>query len=169
MAHFFPAGSRLDTERVPSLNRRTQSRNTLREATGSNETPSDSRPSRPSHVNWVQNSMAMNQAGPPMPRRPPSARISRSASLSALTAPPPALHRQSSVISHHSLQLDKSAGSSTGNRTAASTHPVVKQLSPISERSYVPTPKREQFAMDAEPTTPISIGKFRICSCSRRG
>jgi hypothetical protein len=156
MAHFFPAASRLDTERNPSLNRRAHSRNTLREATASNDTPSDTRSSRPSHVSWLQNPMATNQAGPPMPRRPPSARLGRSSSLSAI---PPALHRQSSVISNHSLQLDSS---STRNPAAASTHPGVMQLSPISERSYVPTPgtpRREQFTMDVEPTTPISIGK----------
>jgi hypothetical protein len=162
MAHFFPAGSRLDVERAPSLNRRAHSRNTLREA--SNDLPSDSRQSRPSHINWLQNSLATTQTGPAMPRRPPSARLGRSASLSALGAPPPTLHRQSSLISHHSLQL---ASSRTGNPAAASAHPVVKQLSPISERSYVPTPKREQYAMDVEPTTPGSIGKPRQCPCSR--
>lgn len=158
MTHFFPANSRLDTERAPSLNRRAHSRGTLREA--SNDTPSDSRQSRPSHINWLQNSLATTpQTGPPTPRRSSSARLGRSASLSALTAPPPALHRQSSLISNHSLQL---ASSRTGNPAAASAHPVVKQLSPISERSYVPTPKREQYFMDAEPTTPVSIGEPRL-------
>ncbi|KAH9996302.1 hypothetical protein BJV77DRAFT_174390 [Russula vinacea] len=160
MAHFFPANSRLDTERAPSLNRRAPSRNTLREA--ANDSSSDSRPSR---INWLQNSTsstATTQAGPSLPRRPPSVRLGRSASLSALVAPPPALHRKSSIISNHSLQLDKPASGS-----AAAAHPMVKQLSPISERSYVPTPLREQYAMDVEPTTPLSIGKPRRCPCSR--
>ena len=164
MAHFFPAGSRLDTERAPSLNRRAHSRNTLREA--SSDSPSDSRTTRPSHINWLQNSLAMTQAGPSMPRRP-SVRLGRSASLSALVPPQPALHRQSSLISNHSLQLDQSATSRTGNPTTASAHPVVKQLSPISERSYVPTPRRE-FATDVEPSTPVSIGKPGQYPCFRR-
>lgn len=154
MANFFPAASRLDIERTPTLTRRAHSRNALREA--ANDSPSDSRPSRPSHINWVQNSMATTPAGPSMPRRPPSAHLGRSASLSALTSPPPALRRQSSVISNHSLQLDKSSTSRTGTNPAAA----VKQLSPISERSYVPTPKQEHL-MDMEPTTPVSIGKLR--------
>src|SRR6266403_1214829 len=154
MAHFFPAASRLDIERTTSLNRRVHSRNGLREA--ANDPPSDSRPSRPSHINWLQNSImaTTTQAGPSMPRRPPSVRLGRSASLSAIGAPPPALHRQSSLISNHSLQLDKSSTSRTGTKPAAP----VKQLSPISERSYVPTPKQEHH-MDVEPSTPVSIGK----------
>lgn len=161
MAHFFPAASRLDVERAPSLNRRTHSRNVLREA--GNDSASDSRSSRPSHINWVQTSLAAAQAGPSMPRRPPSARlaIGRSASLSAL--PPVVLHRQSSLISNHSLQLDKTTSSRTdtpasASAKTASARPKVKQLSPISEQSYVPTPRREQF-MDAEPSTPVSISK----------
>jgi hypothetical protein len=162
MAHFFPANSRLDTERAPSLNRRAHSRNTLREA--ANDSASDGRPSR---INWLQNSTSpattATQAAPSLPRRPPSVRLGRSASLSALAAPPPALHRKSSLISNHSLQLDK-----PGSGSAAAAHPMVKQLSPISERSYVPTPQREQYAMDVEPTTPLSIGKPRRCPCSRR-
>ena len=162
MAHFFPAASRLDTERNPSLNRRAHSRNALREA--ANDSPSDSRQTRPSHINWLQNSMAQTtttQAGPSKPRRPPSVQLGRSASLSALTSPPPTLRRQSSLISNHSLQLGKSGTSRAGTNPAAAP---VKQLSPISERSYVPTPKQEQL-MDMEPTTPISIGKPRECSC----
>ncbi|KAH9988089.1 hypothetical protein BJV74DRAFT_796348 [Russula compacta] len=168
MAHFFPAASRLDVERAPSLNRRTHSRNASREA--GNDSPSDSRPSRPSHINWMQSSLAPAQAGPSMPRRPPSARLSRSASLSAL--PPAVLHRQSSLISNHSLQLDKTAGSRTDNPASASAqtasaHPQVKQLSPISEQSYVPTPRREQFT-DVEPSTPVSISSSHSAAFLRR-
>jgi hypothetical protein len=163
MANFFPAASRLDTERTPSLNRRAHSRNALREA--ANDSPSDSRPARPSHVNWLQqSSMAATQAGPSTPRRPPSVQLGRSASLSALRPPPPALRRQSSLISNHSLQLDKS---STSRTSRTGTNPVaapVKQLSPISEQSYVPTPKQEHF-MDMEPSTPVSIGKTTQCWC----
>jgi hypothetical protein len=157
MAHFFPAASRLDVERAPSLNRRASSRNLTRGA--SDDLPSSSRQSRPSHINWLQNSSAMTQAGPSMPRRPPSVRLSRSASLSALGGLPPTLHRQSSVISNHSLQLSTSTSSRTGNPAAASAQHAAKQLSPISERSYIPTPKREQYLMDIEPSTPVSIGE----------
>ena len=154
MAHFVPAASRLDTERSSSLNRRAHSRNALREA--ANDSPSDSRQARPSHINWLQNSMATTQqAGPSTPGRPPSVQLGRSASLSALTAPQPALRRQSSLISNHSLQLGKSNTSRTGTNHATAP---VKQLSPISERSYVPTPKQE-YLVDGEPTTPVSIGK----------
>jgi hypothetical protein len=161
MANFFPAASRLDTERTPSLNRRAHSRNALREA--ANDSPSDSRPARPSHINWLQNSMATttSQAGPSTPRRPPSVQLGRSASLSALRSPQPTLRRQSSLISNHSLQLGKSNTSRTGTNPAAAP---VKQLSPISERSYVPTPKQEHH-MDMEPTTPVSIGKPKQYSC----
>ena len=162
MANFFPAASRIDVERAPSLNRRAQSRNTLREA-GSDDSSSDGRQSRPSHINWLPSpSATTQQAGPPMPRRPPSVRLGRSASLSALAGSQPTLRRQSSLTSNHSLQLDRSAGSAT------SAHPTVAQLSPISERSYVPTPKREQIFTDVEPSTPVSIGepkwdlRFRI-------
>src|SRR5216684_607591 len=165
MVHFFPAASRLDTERAPSLNRRAHSRNTLREA--ANDSPSDSHSTRPSHINWLQqNSMAQattTQAGPSTPRRPRSVRLSRSASLSAIPAPPPALRRQSSLISSHSLQLATSSRTGT-NPAAAPVHPAVKQLSPISERSYVPTPRQEHL-MDVEPTTPVSISEPRQCSC----
>lgn len=159
MANFFPAASRLDIERTPTLNRRAHSRNALREA--ANDSPSDTRPPRPSHINWLQNSMATTQAGPSTPRRPPGAQLGRSASLSALTTPPPALRRQSSLISNHSLQLNKSSTSRTGTNPGAAP---IKQLSPISERSYVPTPKQEHL-MDMEPTTPVSIGKPRQCPC----
>lgn len=164
MAHFFPAASRLDTERAPSLNRRASSRNLTRG--GSEDLPSSSRPSRPSHINWLQNPSATTQAGPSAPRRPPSVRLSRSASLSALGGLPPTLHRQSSLISNHSLQLSTSTGSRTGNPAAASAQPVAKQLSPISERSYISTPKREQYSMDIEPSTPVSIGEptWDLCS-----
>jgi len=153
MANFFPAASRLDIERTPTLNRRAHSRNALREA--ANDSPSDSRPARPSHINLLQNSMATTQAGPSMPRRPHSAQLGRSASLSALASPQPALRRQSSIISNCSLQLDKSSTPRTGTNPVAVP---VKQLSPISERSYVPTPKQEH-SMDMEPTTPLSIGE----------
>src|SRR6266850_1469798 len=150
MANFFPAASRID---VPSLNRRAQSRNTLREAEAGSDTPSDGRQSRPSHINWLPTpSTTTQQAGPPMPRRPPSVRLGRSASLSALGGSQPTLHRQSSLISNHSLQLDKPAGSA---------HPAAAQLSPISERSYIPTPKREQIFTDVEPSTPVSIGESK--------
>jgi hypothetical protein len=159
MANFFPAGSRLDVERAPSLNRRTHSRGVLREA-GDDSSSSDGRQSRPSHVNWLPSpSATTQQAGPPMrmPRRPPTAstsvRLGRSASLSALAGSAPTLHHQSSVISNHSLQLDRSAGS------AVAAHPTIKQLSPISERSYVPTPKREQYFAEGEPSTPVSVGE----------
>ena len=160
MANFFPTASRLDTERSPSLKRRARSRtrNTLQET--ANDSPSDSRPARPSHVNWSQNSMATTQAGPSTPRRPPSIHLGRSASLSALRSPPPALRRQSS-LSNHSLQVNKSSTSRAGTNPAATP---VKQLSPISERSYVPTPKQEH-PVDTEPTTPVSIGKPKQCSC----
>ncbi|KAI0299430.1 hypothetical protein B0F90DRAFT_1818178 [Multifurca ochricompacta] len=152
MAHFFPAGSRLDVERPSSYTRRTPSRNVLRE--GGDDSPAESRLGRPSHINWLQNSLSATQASPPMPKRPPSARLGRSASLSALAAPSP-LHRQSSLISNHSLQLDRLAGCRADNPDASSTQPLAKPLSPISERSYVPTPKRE---LDVEPSTPISVG-----------
>ena len=95
-----------------------------------------------------------------MPRPPPSARLGRSASLSALVGSPQPLHRQASVISNHSLQLDGQAGSATA------AHPTVAQLSPISEGSYVQTPtptptqKREQGFTEVEPTTPASIGEL---------
>ena len=159
MANFFPAPSRLDIERTPTLNRRAHSRNALREA--ANDSPSDSRPARPSHINWLQNSMATTQAGPSTPRRPSSVQLGRSASLSALKSPQPVLRRQSSLISNHSLRLDKSSTSRTGTNPVAAP---VKQLSPISERSYVSTPKQERY-MDMEPTTPVSIGKPKQCSC----
>jgi hypothetical protein len=154
MVNFFPAASHLDVERTPSLNRRAQSRNTLREGSDGTPSPSEGRQSRPSHINWLPSpSSTTQQAGPSMPRRPPSVRLGRSASLSALAGAQPTLHRQSSVISNHSLQLDRLAGS------AASAHPTAAQLSPISERSYVPTPKREQIFTDVEPSTPVSIGE----------
>ncbi|KAI9513445.1 hypothetical protein F5148DRAFT_1278817 [Russula earlei] len=156
MAHFFPAASRLDVERTPSLNRRASSRNLTR---GHGDNPSsDGRPSRPSNINWLQNSSTTTQVGPSMPRRPPSVRLGRSASLSALGTPPPTLHRQSSLNSNHSLQLSTAAAPRTGNPAATSAHPTAKQLSPISERSYIPTPKREQYSADVEPSTPVSIG-----------
>ncbi|KAI0301241.1 hypothetical protein BC826DRAFT_555989 [Russula brevipes] len=154
MAHFFPANSRLDVERAPSLGRRTQSRPALRET--ADDASSDSRATRPSHINWLQqNSLAATHAGPSTPRRPASVRLGRSASLSALAGPPPALHRQPSLISNHSLQLDRSR---TDNPGAASARPTIKPLSPISERSYIPTPKREQHFGDVEPSTPVSAG-----------
>jgi len=160
MANFFPAGSGLDVERAPSLNRRTHSRGVLRESGGDDSSSSsDSRQSRPSHVNWLPSSSATTQqAGPSMPRPPPSARLGRSASLSALVGSPQPLHRQASVISNYSLQLDGQAGSATA------AHPTVAQLSPISERSYAQTPtptqKREQVFTEVEPTTPASIGEL---------
>jgi len=161
MANFFPAGSGLDVERAPSLNRRTHSRGVLRESGDDSSSSSDSRQSRPSHVNWLPSSSATTQqAGPSMPRPPPSARLGRSASLSALVGSPQPLHRQASVISNHSLQLDGQAGSATA------AHPTVAQLSPISEGSYVQTPtptptqKREQGFTEVEPTTPASIGEL---------
>ncbi|KAI9463982.1 hypothetical protein BJY52DRAFT_1184393 [Lactarius psammicola] len=72
----------------------------------------------------------------------------------AIPAPSP-LHRQSSLISNHSLQLDRLAGSQTDG---PSTQPLVKPLSPISEQSYVPTPtsRRDLFPTDVEPSTPVS-------------
>jgi len=154
MAHFFPAASRLDVERPSSL-RRSPTRNVLRE-TG-DDTPADGRQGRPSHINWLQSSLAASQAGPAMPKRPPSARLGRSASLSAIPAPSP-LHRQSSIISNHSLQLDRLASSQADGPSA---QPLVKPLSPISEQSYVPTPtsKRDLFPTDVEPSTPVSVGK----------
>lgn len=144
MAHFFPAASRMDVER-PSSHRRTPSRD-----------DSTAQP-RPSHINWLQSSLAASsQVGIPipMPKRPPSARLGRSASLSAIPAPPP-LRRQSSLVSNHSLQLDRLAGCHTDGPSAA------KPLSPISEQSYVPTPtsKRDLFSTDVEPSTPVSVGK----------
>ncbi|KAH9054663.1 hypothetical protein EDB87DRAFT_1428270 [Lactarius vividus] len=152
MANFFPAASRLDVERPSSL-RRTPTRSVLRE-TG-NETQADGRQGRPSHVSWLQNSLAASQAGPPMPKRPPSVRLGRSASLSAIPAPLP-LHRQSSTISNHSLQLDRLASSRTDGPSA---QPPAKPLSPISEQSYVPTPtsRRDLFPTDMEPGTPVSV------------
>ena len=153
MANFFPAGSGLDVERTPSLNRRARSRGALRESGDDSSSSSDGHQSRPSHINWLPSSSATTQqAGPSMPRRPPSVRLGRSASLSALAGSPQPLHRQASVISSHSLQLDRQAGSATA------AHPTVVQLSPISERSYVQSPKREQ-GFTEEPSTPASIGK----------
>lgn len=154
MANFFPAGSGLDVERTPSLNRRTRSRGVLRENGDDSSSSSDSRQSRPSHINWLPSpSSATQQTGPSMPRRPPSIQLGRSASLSALAGSPQPLHRPASVISSHSLQLDRHASS------AMAAHPTVGQLSPISERSYVQTPKREQGFTEVEPSTPASIGK----------
>lgn len=151
MANFFPAGSRTDVERTSSFNRRTQSRGVSRES--GDDSSSDSRQSRPSHINWLPSpSATTQQARPSMPRRPPSVQLARSASLSALAGASPTLRRQSSLISNHSLQLDRPAASATVN-------PTVKQLSPISERSYVSTPKREQCFTDVEPSTPVSVGK----------
>ncbi len=153
MAHFFPAASRLD----PSL-RRATTRSTLREA--GDDAPAEGRVSRPSHINWLQNSLVASQADPSMPKPPPQAstRLNRSASLSAIPAPPP-LHRQSSLISNHSLQLDRLVGYRTDN----SAGPLQKPLSPISEQSYVPTPtsKRDLFSTDVEPSTPLSAGKLQ--------
>jgi hypothetical protein len=155
MANFFPAGSGLDVERTPSLNRRTRSRGVLRESGDDSSSSSDSRHSRPSHINWLPSPSpaTQKQVGPSMPRRPPSIRLGRSASLSALSGSPQPLHRQASVISSHSLQLDRQAASATA------AHPTVGQLSPISERSYVQTPKREHGFTEVEPSTPASIGK----------
>ncbi|KAH9169321.1 hypothetical protein EDB89DRAFT_1908627 [Lactarius sanguifluus] len=154
MAHFFPAASRLDVERPSSL-RRIPTRNVLRE-TG-DETQADGRQGRPSHINWLQSSLAASQAGLPMPKRPPSVRLGRSASLSAIPAPSP-LHRQSSTISNHSLQLDRLASSRTDGPSA---QPQAKPmpLSPISEQSYIPTPtsRRDLFPTDVEPGTPVSV------------
>ncbi|KAI9438217.1 hypothetical protein H4582DRAFT_246864 [Lactarius indigo] len=152
MAHFFPAASRLDVERPSSL-RRTPTRSPLRE-TG-DDTQADGRQGRPSHINWLQSSLAASQASPPMPKRPPSARLGRSASLSAIPAPSP-IHRQSSTISNHSLQLDRLASSRTDGPSA---QPQAKPLSPISEQSYVPTPtsRRDLFQTDVEPGTPVSV------------
>jgi hypothetical protein len=149
MANFFPAASRMDVERPSSLRRSvTPTRSLLRGETG-DDTPADGHSSRPSHINWLQN---LSQAGPSMPRRPPSARLGRSASLSAIAAPS-LLRRQSSLISNHSLQLDKLAGCQTDGQG--------KPLSPISEQSYVPTPtdKRDLFPTDVEPSSPVSVGK----------
>lgn len=162
MANFFPAGSRAEVEQTPSYLRRTSSRRALREA-GDDR---DSLGHRPSHINWLQNSLATTQTSPPTPSQgPPSGRIGRSASLSALPAPPPTLRRQSSLVSNHSLQLSKSAGSRTDNSNAASAHPTIKQLSPISEQSYVPTPQRELCPTDVEPSTPVSAGESRYGLC----
>lgn len=169
MANFFPAGSGLDVERSPSLNRRTRSRGVLRESGDDSSSSSDSRQSRPSHVNWLPNSSSSattsQQAGPSMPRPPPSIPLARSASLSALVGSPQPLHRQASVISNHSLQLDRKAGSATA------AHLTIGQLSPISERSYVqtPTPKREHGFTEVEPTTPASIGKLQSDTCAPVG
>ena len=156
MAHFFPAASRMDVERPSSL-RRTPTRSVLRGETG-DDTPADGRLSRPSHINWLQSSLAASsQAGASMPKRPPSARLGRSASLSAIPAPSP-LRRQSSLISNHSLQLDRLAGCQTDGPSAQAQ---AKPLSPISEQSYVPTPtsKRDLFPTDVEPSSPVSAGK----------
>ena len=148
MAHFFPAASGMDVERPPSL-RRTSSRSVSDDATA------EGRQSRPSHINWLQSSStaSSSQASIPMPKRPPSARLGRSASLSAIPAPSP-LRRQSSLISNHSLQLDRLA-------EGLSPQGQAKPLSPISEQSYVPTPtsRRDLFPTDVEPSTPVSVGK----------
>lgn len=167
MAHFFPAASRLDVERPSSL-RRTPTRSVLRE-TGNDTPPAEGRLNRPSHINWLQNSLAASQAGPPMPKRPPSARLGRSASLSAIPAPSP-LHRQSSIISNHSLQLDRPSGGQTGNPDGPSAQHLAKPLSPISEQSYVPTPtsKRDLFPMDVEPSTPVSAASTSTYSAFLR-
>ena len=151
MAHFFPAASRMDVER-PSSHRRTPSRD---------DATTEGYQTRPSHINWLQSSLAASsQIGIPMPKRPPSARLGRSASLSAIPAPPP-LRRQSSLVSNHSLQLDRLAGCHTDGPSAA------KPLSPISEQSYVPTPtsKRDLFPTDVEPSTPVSVGKPEKWGC----
>ncbi|KAF8270033.1 hypothetical protein EI94DRAFT_1723680 [Lactarius quietus] len=143
MAHFFPAASRMDVE-PPSL-RRTPTGGV------SDDASSEGRLSRPSHINWLQSSLAATaQAGIPMPKRPLSARLGRSASLSAIPAPPP-LRQQPSNLSNHSLQLDRLAGCQTDG---------AKPLSPISEQSYVPTPtsKRDVFPTEVEPpSTPVSV------------
>lgn len=159
-AHFFPAGSRLDVERPSSL-RRTPTRSVVRSESSDDTTTSDGRSSRPSNINWLQNPLAASQAGAPMPKRPPSARLGRSASLSAIPGPSP-LRRQSSLISNHSLQLDRLVGSHTDGPSA---------LSPISEQSYVPTPtsRRDLFPTDAEPSTPVSVGKLHQVACKNPG
>jgi hypothetical protein len=134
----------MDVER-PSSHRRTLTRGV------SDDHSAEGRQSRPSHINWLQSSSAASsQASIPMPKQPPSARLGRSASLSAIPAPPP-LRRQSSLVSNHSLQLDRL----TGGPSAA------KPLSPISEQSYVPTPtsRRDLYSTDVEPSTPVSLGK----------
>jgi hypothetical protein len=155
MAHFFPAASRMDAERPPSL-RRIPSRGFSDDATA------EGRQTRPSHINWLQSSStaSSSQTSIPMPKRPPSARLGRSASLSAIPAPSP-LRRQSSLISNHSLQLDRLASCQTDG---PSTHGQAKPLSPISEQSYVPTPtsRRDLFPTDVEPSTPVSVGKPEI-------
>ncbi|KAI0267429.1 hypothetical protein BC834DRAFT_968931 [Gloeopeniophorella convolvens] len=158
MAHFFPAGSRLDVERPPSRTRRTPSRLILRDHASTSASAStlasapddDTRVGRPSHINWLQNAAAA-QAGPSMPTRPPSARLGRSASLSAIAAPPP-LYRHSSLMSNHSLQLDALTGCGAAQG---------KPLSPISEQAYTASQKRELYYVDGslvEPSTPVSIG-----------
>jgi hypothetical protein len=158
MANFFPAASRIDIERTPSYTRRTPSHSVLREGGDGRDSPSDSRLGRPSHINWLQNSLATTQTGLPTPKPPPSVRLGRSASLSALPAQPPPLRRQSSLASNHSLQL---TGCRTQNPNAASAHPTTKQLSPISEQSYIPTPKRELYSTDVEPSSPVSAGELQ--------
>jgi hypothetical protein len=157
MANFFPAASRIDVERTPSYLRRTSSRSALREGGDDRDSPSDSRLTRPSHISWLQNSMPSTHAGPTMPKNPPSVRLNRSASLSALPAPAPSLRRQSSLVSNHSLQLNQSSGS---NPKAAAAQHTVKQLSPISEQSYVSTPRRELCQADMEPSSPVSAGEL---------
>ena len=112
--------------------------------------------SRPSHTNGLQSSLAASpQAGIPMPKRPPSVRLGRSASLSAIPVPPP-LRRQSSLVSNHSLKLHRLTGCHMDGPSAAN---------PLSsEHSYVltPTSNRDSLPTDMDPSTPGSPGKLEM-------
>ena len=137
MTHFFPAASRMDVER-PSSRRRIPTRE---------DATAEGRQTGPSHINWLHSSLAASsQAGIPipMPGRPPSAHLGRSASLSTIHAPP-LLRRQSSLVNNHSLHH------TDGPSATKPPYPILEQL-------YIPTPTSKR-ATDVEPSTPVSIGK----------
>ncbi|KAI0058345.1 hypothetical protein BV25DRAFT_1830180 [Artomyces pyxidatus] len=151
MAHFFPSGSRLDTERKPPRVRRILSRSTK-----ASDAP-EHRYGGPSHINWLCNN-ASSPSIPNTPQRPPSAHtLGRSASLSALALSPP-LYRHPSLTSNRSLQLDMmtDARALDVDGNPALLH--VKPLSPIFERAHYHVEGGLLDEALREPETPASFG-----------